>query len=76
MYQAAEYDLLKTIRPQKWYLTRAYKTIVAMAYVCHFTRTVPFPPLGLCSERCRVDRAIAPCGRLRCDQTSPLGGSR
>ena len=32
MYQAAEYDLLKTIRPRIWYLTRAYKTIVAMAY--------------------------------------------
>lgn len=32
MYQAAEYDLLKTIKPRVWYLTRAYKTIVAMAY--------------------------------------------
>ena len=32
MYQAAEYDALKTLRPRKWYLTRAYKTIVAMYY--------------------------------------------
>jgi len=32
MYQAAEYDQLKTIKPRVWYLTRAYKTIVAMMY--------------------------------------------
>lgn len=32
MYQAAVYDKLTTIKPRVWYLTRAYKTIVAMAY--------------------------------------------
>merc|ERR1740117_237774 len=32
MYQAATYDKLATIKPRVWYLTRAYKTIVAMAY--------------------------------------------
>jgi hypothetical protein len=32
MYQAAEYDGLATIRPQRWYLRRAYATIVAMSY--------------------------------------------
>ena len=32
MYQAAEYDALPTLRPRLWYLTRAYKTIAAMAY--------------------------------------------
>ena len=32
MYQAAEYDALPTLRPRLWYLTRAYKTIVAMFY--------------------------------------------
>jgi hypothetical protein len=32
MYQAAVYDKLTTIQPRVWYLTRAYKTIVAMAY--------------------------------------------
>jgi len=32
MYQAAVYDKLPTIRPRVWYLTRAYKTIMAMAY--------------------------------------------
>ena len=32
MYQAATYDKQKTIRPRLWYLNRAYKTIVAMAY--------------------------------------------
>ena len=32
MYQAAVYDKLQTIKPRLWYLTRAYKTIVAMSY--------------------------------------------
>ena len=32
MYQAAEYDEQNTTMPRLWYLIRAYKTIVAMAY--------------------------------------------
>ena len=32
MYQAAVYDKLDAIKPRLWYLTRAYKTIVAMSY--------------------------------------------
>jgi len=32
MYQAACYDKLPTLKPRVWYLTRAFKTIVAMAY--------------------------------------------
>lgn len=32
MYQAARYDKLQTFHPRQWYLTRAYKTIVAMSY--------------------------------------------
>lgn len=32
MYQAACYDKLVTLKPRVWYLTRAFKTIVAMAY--------------------------------------------
>ena len=29
---AANYDGLTTLKPARWYLTRAYKTIVAMYY--------------------------------------------
>ena len=29
---AANYDQLKTTKPARWYLERAYKTVVAMYY--------------------------------------------
>lgn len=32
MYQAAVYDKLQTLQSRQWYLTRAFKTIVAMSY--------------------------------------------
>ena len=32
MYLAAQYDRLKTLKPARWYLTRAFLTIKAMYY--------------------------------------------